>query len=87
MGVFGLMWLVLLVGVTARGRCSVDAFFDEMSALVESAPGGKPSLEQLRELNRKHDFVLVEDWPAAGTSVAARSFPHLLAPLERTGRR
>jgi quercetin dioxygenase-like cupin family protein len=40
---------------------AVDAFFEEMSALVESAPGGKPSLEQLRELNRKHDFVLVED--------------------------
>ncbi len=40
---------------------AVDAYFDEMGVLVASAPDGKPDLEQLRELNRKYDFVLVED--------------------------
>jgi len=28
---------------------------------VKNAPGGKPDLEQLRELNRRYDFVLVPD--------------------------
>ena len=40
---------------------AVDGFFEEMGALVASAPGGQPDLEQLRELNRKYDFVLVEE--------------------------
>jgi quercetin dioxygenase-like cupin family protein len=40
---------------------AVDGYFKEMAKLVASAPGGKPSLEELRELNRRYDFVLVED--------------------------
>jgi len=28
---------------------------------LKNAPGGKPDLEQLRELNRRYDFVLVAD--------------------------
>jgi quercetin dioxygenase-like cupin family protein len=40
---------------------AVDGYFKDMADLVKSAPGGKPDLEQLRELNRKCDFVLVED--------------------------
>jgi quercetin dioxygenase-like cupin family protein len=40
---------------------AVDGFFEEMGVLVKNAPGGKPDLEQLRELNRRYDFVLVPD--------------------------
>ena len=40
---------------------AVDGYFEEMGALVERAPDGKPNLEQWRELNRKYDFVLVEE--------------------------
>jgi hypothetical protein len=40
---------------------AVDGFFEEMGTLVENASGGKPDLEQLRELNRKYDFVLVDE--------------------------
>ena len=40
---------------------AVDGFFEEMGALVANAPGGQPDLEQLRDLNRKYDFVLVEE--------------------------
>ena len=40
---------------------AVDGFFEEMGVLVKNAPGGKPDLEQLRELNRRYDFVLVAD--------------------------
>lgn len=40
---------------------AVDGYFEDMAALVRSAPGGQPDLEQLRELNRRYDFVLVED--------------------------
>ena len=36
-------------------------YFEEMGVLVKNAPGGKPDLEQLRELNRRYDFVLVPD--------------------------
>jgi quercetin dioxygenase-like cupin family protein len=40
---------------------AVDGYFKDMADLVASAPGGKPDLEQLRELNQKYDFVLVDD--------------------------
>jgi quercetin dioxygenase-like cupin family protein len=40
---------------------AVDGFFEEMGALVAKTPGGKPDLESLRELNRRWDFVLVDD--------------------------
>jgi quercetin dioxygenase-like cupin family protein len=40
---------------------AVDGFFEEMGTLVENAPDGKPGLEQLRELNQKYDFVLVDE--------------------------
>jgi hypothetical protein len=40
---------------------AVDGFFEEMAALVAPAPGGKPNLESVRELNRRWDFVLVDD--------------------------
>lgn len=39
---------------------AVDGYFEDMAELVAST-GGKPDLEQLRELNRRYDFVLVED--------------------------
>lgn len=40
---------------------AVEGFFEEMGTLVEKAPGGKPDLESLRELNQRYDFVLVDD--------------------------
>jgi quercetin dioxygenase-like cupin family protein len=40
---------------------AVDGFFEEMGALVAQTPGGKPDLESVRELNRRWDFVLVDD--------------------------
>lgn len=39
---------------------AVDGYFEDMVELV-ARTGGKPDLEQLRELNRRYDFVLVED--------------------------
>jgi quercetin dioxygenase-like cupin family protein len=40
---------------------AVDGYFKDMADLVASAPGGKPDLEQLRELNKRYDFVLVDE--------------------------
>lgn len=40
---------------------AVDGYFRDMANLVAQAPGGKPDVEQLRQLNRRYDFVLVED--------------------------
>lgn len=40
---------------------AVDGYFKDMARLVASAPGGKPDLEELRELNRMYDFVLVDE--------------------------
>ena len=39
----------------------VERFFGELAELVSKSPGGVPEFEQLRELNRRHDFVLVEE--------------------------
>jgi hypothetical protein len=40
---------------------AVDGFFEEMGAPVARTRGGKPDLEPVRELNRRWDFVLVDD--------------------------
>jgi quercetin dioxygenase-like cupin family protein len=40
---------------------AVDGYFKDMAKLVASAPDGNPELEQLRELNRRYDFVLVDE--------------------------
>lgn len=39
---------------------AVDGYFEDLAELV-ARTGGKPDLDLLRELNRRHDFVLVED--------------------------
>ena len=39
----------------------VERFFDELAELVSASPGGVPEFEELRELNRRHDFVLLEE--------------------------
>ena len=40
---------------------AVYGFFEEMGAPVARTRGGKPDLEPVRELNRRWDFVLVDD--------------------------
>ena len=39
----------------------VERYFEALDELIRNSPGGTPDVEQLRVLNRKHDFVLVED--------------------------
>jgi quercetin dioxygenase-like cupin family protein len=39
----------------------VELYFGDLDELMRNSPGGTPDVEQLRKLNRKHDFVLVED--------------------------
>lgn len=40
---------------------AVDGYSKDMAQIVASAPGGKPDLEQLRELHTRYDFVLVDE--------------------------
>ena len=39
----------------------VERYFEDLDELIRKTPAGAPDVDQLRELNRKHDFVLVED--------------------------
>jgi oxalate decarboxylase/phosphoglucose isomerase-like protein (cupin superfamily) len=38
----------------------VERYVEDLDELIRSSPDGTPTVANLRDLNRKHDFVLVE---------------------------